>query len=88
MNWYIAICSLVTGFVLGIICAKWADVQHVKNQLTELIRLYIKANDVVNRNFGRLFDINREILKTHLEPKEYYSALKRIEDNVIEEDEP
>lgn len=85
MNWYIAICSLVTGFVLGLIAAKWADVQKLRDEVSAFLVIYNRHNDAWNKSFGRLFDINREILKVHLAPKQYDEAMWRIRDNEMED---
>lgn len=76
---YIAVCSLITGVVIGLICAKWTDLQTVKDNLQLLIAAYSKSIDAHNKSFGRLFDINREILKVHLTRTDYDYAMSRIE---------
>lgn len=78
MAWYVAICSLVTGFVVGLIALKWADVQALRQQMNEFAQMWIRTNDVYNRNMGRLFDINREILKVHLSQSAYDLAMDRL----------
>lgn len=80
MNWYIAICSLVTGFCLGAIIIKFKDLDKIKEDQQEFIRLWVKHNDSWSKTFGRLFDINRQILVALIGRKPDLSVLIDEED--------
>ena len=42
MNWYIAICSLVTGIALGLLIARWGDITRLANKQEEFVDVWLR----------------------------------------------
>jgi uncharacterized membrane-anchored protein YhcB (DUF1043 family) len=81
MNWYIAICSLVTGIALGLLIARWGDITRLANKQEEFVDVWLRNIDTWNKQFGRLFDINRQILIALIGRKPDLSILADNEDD-------
>lgn len=76
MNWYIAICSLITGFALGAFVVKWAKIDTIADTQQEFIRIFIKNNDARNEQLTEIFNTERQILLTLIS-----KATKKVENN-------
>lgn len=56
MTWYIAICSLITGFCIGAIMMRWRSMESVDESIGELNKILIELNEAHNEQYKELFN--------------------------------